>query len=184
MQAQDGQLEATAQNDVTITSVTGKVTIQAPREILLAAGGGYIRIGADIEIHNPGAQSQKAAEFSLSGPASMNSNMPRLPKAPQLIDPTKPLYSQQIDMSHLAYHDGLLAFSSKNKPYRVYDQEGNFIASGTTDECGMTDRIFTNEPKELLVLFDEGAWEVEEYIASFESTEAIEGENSGKEESA
>jgi type VI secretion system secreted protein VgrG len=184
LQAQDGQLEATAQNDVTITSVNGKVTIQAPKEILLAAGGGYIRIGADIEIHNPGAQSQKAAGFSLSGPASMNSNMPRLPKAPQLIDPAKPLYSQQIDMSHLAYHDGLLAFSSKNKPYRVYDKEGNFIASGTTDECGMTDRIFTNEPKELLVLFDEGDWEVEEYIASFESTEAIEGKNSGKEESA
>ena len=81
MQAQDGQLEATAQNDIVITSVNGKVVIQAPKEILLTAGGGYIRIGKDIEIHNPGAQSQKAASFNLSGPASKNPILPPLPQA-------------------------------------------------------------------------------------------------------
>jgi uncharacterized protein (DUF2345 family) len=79
MQAQDGQLEATAQQDITITSVNGKVVVQAPKEILLTAGGGYIRIGSDIEIHNPGTQSQKAGSFSLSGPASMPPTLPDLP---------------------------------------------------------------------------------------------------------
>jgi type VI secretion system secreted protein VgrG len=79
LQAQDGQLEATAQQDITITSVNGKVVVQAPKEILLTAGGGYIRIGSDIEIHNPGTQSLKAGSFSLSGPASMTPVLPDLP---------------------------------------------------------------------------------------------------------
>ena len=80
VQAQDGEIAATAQKDVTITSVNGKVVIQAPKEILLAAGGGYIRIGKDIEIHNPGKQSQKAAGFALNGPESMSPMLPSLPQ--------------------------------------------------------------------------------------------------------
>jgi type VI secretion system secreted protein VgrG len=79
MQAQDGKIEATAQQDVTITSVNGRVVIQAPKEILLTAGGGYIRIGADIEIHNPGKQSQKAQSFSLAEPAQLTPALPDMP---------------------------------------------------------------------------------------------------------
>ena len=74
IQAQDGEMEATAKLDIKITSVDGKIVLQAPTEILLMAGGGYIRIGANIEIHNPGSQSQKAGSFSLSGPASLNAS--------------------------------------------------------------------------------------------------------------
>ena len=81
MQAQDGEIAATAQKDVTITSVNGKVVIQAPKEILLAAGGGYIRIGKDIEVHNPGKQSQKAAGFALSGPDRLTPAFPIFPKS-------------------------------------------------------------------------------------------------------
>ena len=79
VEAQAGKLLNTAQLNVEITSVTGKVLVTAPEEILLAAGGGYIRIGQNIEIHNPGTQSQKAASFSLSGPTSMPPDLPTLP---------------------------------------------------------------------------------------------------------
>jgi type VI secretion system secreted protein VgrG len=71
MQAQGGEMDLIAKNDFRITSVDGKLTLQAPKEILMMAGGGYIRIGADIEIHNPGSQSQKAAAFTLAGPDSL-----------------------------------------------------------------------------------------------------------------
>ncbi|TFV95239.1 type VI secretion system tip protein VgrG [Oxalobacteraceae bacterium OM1] len=172
LQAQDGQLEATAQQAITITSVAGKVTIQAPQEILLTAGGGYLRIGKDIEIHNPGQQSQKAGSFGLSGPATHHVAMPKLPKQPEPVDPAKPLYSQQLDLSHLAHHDDPLTYSSKNKPYRVYDAHGKFIASGVTDRNGITDRIFTNDAKDLTVVFEEGAWEVEEYVRAFDDPNA------------
>jgi type VI secretion system secreted protein VgrG len=76
----------------------------------------------------------------------------------------KPLYSQQFDLSHLAHNDGEVGFLSKGKPYSVYDKQGNFIAAGTLDENGLSDRIFTNEAKELVLLVDEGNWQVEEYI--------------------
>jgi len=81
IQAQSGEIEATADRDLTITSVNGKVIIKAPQEILLAAGGGCIRIGANIEIHNPGTQSMKAAHFDMNSPTSMHPPMPELPAA-------------------------------------------------------------------------------------------------------
>jgi len=179
VQAQDGKIEATAQHNIEITSIDGQVIIKAPKEILLTAGGGYIRIGQSIEIHNPQVLSMKAADYKMEGSIRMNLELPRLPKVPLQANPSEPLYSQQIDLSHLAHHDDVLAYSSRNKPYRAYDKEGNLIACGTTDEFGMTDRIVTNESKELLVLFDEGEWEVEEYIESFErESENNEGESS------
>jgi type VI secretion system secreted protein VgrG len=97
LQAQDGQLEATAQRGITITSVNGKVIVQAPQEILLTAGGGYLRIGKDIEIHNPGTQSQKAAGFAFAGPASAPPMLPHLPRGE--VKPT------DLDIRY-AYHDG------------------------------------------------------------------------------
>ena len=81
VQAQDGKIEATAQQDVTISSVNGKVVIQAPKEILLMAGGGYIRIGSSIEIHNPEALSIKAADYKMTGPTSLNPTLPIFPKS-------------------------------------------------------------------------------------------------------
>jgi type VI secretion system secreted protein VgrG len=81
VQAQSGKIDASAQNNIEITSINGKVLVTAPEEILLAAGGGYIRIGSNIEIHNPGNQSQKAAHFTLTGPANMPPNLPPMPNA-------------------------------------------------------------------------------------------------------
>ncbi|WP_230371470.1 DUF2345 domain-containing protein [Paludibacterium denitrificans] len=44
VQAQSGEMELTADKDVTVTSCKGKVTIAAKEEILLTSGGGYIRL--------------------------------------------------------------------------------------------------------------------------------------------
>jgi type VI secretion system secreted protein VgrG len=164
MQAQAGKIKATAQQNVEITSVNGKVLITAPEEILLAAGGGYIRIGKNIEIHNPGTQSQKAASFALSGPTSMPCELPRLPKAPIEFDPAHLLFSQQFDLSHLIHHDEELGYVTKNKMYTVYDKQNNLIATGVIGDDGITDRIFTNESKDLVLVIDEGEWTIEEYI--------------------
>jgi type VI secretion system secreted protein VgrG len=124
MQAQDGQMELTAQQDVTITSVNGKVVIQAPKEILLTASGGYIRIGADIEIHNPGTQSQKAAGFSLTGPASQNPIPPALPQAAP-----KPAEL----LIQYAYHDDGAVHGAK---FTAQLADGS-IRTGFTDAAGM-----------------------------------------------
>jgi type VI secretion system secreted protein VgrG len=123
LQAQDGQIEATAQQDITITSVGGKLVIQAPKEILLTAGGGYIRIGKDIEIHNPGQQSQKAANFALSGPASMSAELPHLPKAENK--------DNWIEINH--HYDDLEPM--KGAPYKLIFEDGSQL-SGKLDGNG------------------------------------------------
>ncbi|MDE1715450.1 DUF2345 domain-containing protein, partial [Chromobacterium amazonense] len=72
VQAQSDAMEITADKDVTITSVKGKVQIAASQEILLASGGGYIRIaGGNIEVHCPDMVSIKGAEHQFSGPTSL-----------------------------------------------------------------------------------------------------------------
>jgi type VI secretion system secreted protein VgrG len=180
LQAQDGQLEVTAQQGITITSVAGKITIQAPKEILLTAGGGYIRIGKDIEIHNPGQQSQKAANFALEGPASRPCELPRLPKAPIELDPALPFFSQQFDLSHLIHHEEELGHISKNKIYTAYDKQKNLIATGFVGDDGITDRIFTNEAKDLLLVIDEGEWAIEEHIEAHNDLHADANEDEGE----
>ena len=75
LQAQDGEINATAQKDFTISSVNGRVVIQAPEEILLMAGGSYIRIGKDLEAGSPQNMTLKAAKYVMAGAASKSADI-------------------------------------------------------------------------------------------------------------
>ncbi|UTH76602.1 type VI secretion system Vgr family protein [Chromobacterium sp. IIBBL 290-4] len=80
VQAQSDAMELTADKELTITSVKGKVQIAASQEVLLTSGGGYIRIaGGNIEVHCPSEVSVKGASHALSGPASLDTPMPAMP---------------------------------------------------------------------------------------------------------
>jgi len=80
MQAQHGEIEVTAEKDITLTACKGKVTMAANEEILLTSGGGYIRIkGGNIEIHCPQVVSMKAVSHQWLGPDAMQVPMPDLP---------------------------------------------------------------------------------------------------------
>ena len=117
----------------------------------------------------------------MTGPAGVGLELPVMPKTPLKFDPEKPLYSQQFDMSHLTDQTDELGFASRNKSYSVYDKQGGLIASGMTDEQGLTDHIFTNDATELIVLVDEDAWTVEEY---FEENDNLDEVDDPKGESA
>jgi type VI secretion system secreted protein VgrG len=155
MQAQDGALEATAQQDVTITSVNGRVVIQAPKEILLTAGGGYIRIGADIEIHNPGKQSQKAASFALTEPTKLNPSLTPLP-----VLPTKDSFSQAVNFAQVIGLKPDERAILEQAAYEVRDDTGKLIATGTLDERGNTRRFVTQEKKKVTVWLGDGQWRI------------------------
>jgi type VI secretion system secreted protein VgrG len=134
--------------------------------VLLTAQGACLKLeGGNIELHGPGKIEFKATMKELAGPASSSFHMPSLPKTDQPVSFDKPVFSQQFDLSHLALNDGL-AFSSKRLPYTVYDKTGKFVALGITDENGLTNRIFTNEQTELVLLAGDGQWQVEEYFES------------------
>lgn len=81
MQAQSGEIEITGDQSITITSVKERVHINAGKEILLTCGNAYVRIaGGNIEIHAPGKVSVKGAKKIFSGPDSLDSPLPALPK--------------------------------------------------------------------------------------------------------
>jgi type VI secretion system secreted protein VgrG len=70
--AQTDNLELVADKNLEILSVKSIVHISAPKEILLTAGGSYIKIGASgIEQGSNGKWEAKAAGHSMSGPGAM-----------------------------------------------------------------------------------------------------------------
>ncbi|MFC7419202.1 type VI secretion system Vgr family protein [Iodobacter arcticus] len=82
LQAQSDDIEITGDKSIKITACKESITVTAKDEILMTAGGGYIRLkGGNIEIHCPGTVSIKGASHELSGPASMNLTMPPFPNS-------------------------------------------------------------------------------------------------------
>ncbi|MCX7207289.1 MAG: DUF2345 domain-containing protein, partial [Proteobacteria bacterium] len=64
------------------TAIKGKGLFNAKQEILLTAGGAYIRIkDGKIELHAPGKVSIKGGSHDWGGPASMNVAPPVFPKS-------------------------------------------------------------------------------------------------------
>jgi type VI secretion system secreted protein VgrG len=151
---------------VTVASVTKTVSVGARDHVLLTAQGAYIELcGGNIELHGPGKVEFKATMKELTGPRSAVLATPSLPKVTPIVSAGKPVFSQQFDLSHIALNEQI-AFSSKSLPYTIYDKSGKYLAQGVTDENGVTDRVFTNDPTEVVLLIGDGEWSVEEYFES------------------
>ncbi|WP_242538661.1 type VI secretion system Vgr family protein [Trinickia acidisoli] len=72
IQAHSDNIELTAQKTVKVLSATENIEAAAAKEILLTAGGAYIRIkDGNIEIHAPGKIDIKGAQHSFGGPTSL-----------------------------------------------------------------------------------------------------------------
>jgi len=73
--AQAGDVEMAGDRDVRIHANKGKLESAAGEELLIACGGAYIRLsGGNVDIHAPGPIEFKAANFTRSGPTSLNTN--------------------------------------------------------------------------------------------------------------
>ena len=157
MQAQHGDIEVTADKDVTIASCKNTITIAAKEEILLTSGGGYIRIkGGNIEVHCPGKVSVKGATHLLAGPDSMNMQMPQFP---QSAPPGSP-YSLQVDLSDVIGMNPDQKNAIEGVPYEFRKRDGSLLFSGTTDTQGDTGRLYTMQPEECYLYVGDGEWEL------------------------
>lgn len=68
VQANTGPMDVLADQALTITSSKGSITVQAKQEIMLASGGGYIKLaGENIDIHCPSTVSVKGASHDFKG---------------------------------------------------------------------------------------------------------------------
>ncbi|MEK6418412.1 MAG: type VI secretion system Vgr family protein [Burkholderia gladioli] len=72
IEAKSDAMALAAQKDLSITSIDGKVTISADKEIWIGAGGSYIKITSDlIENGTTGQILEKGASWSKQGASSM-----------------------------------------------------------------------------------------------------------------
>lgn len=72
IQAQNDDMDLLCDKNMQITSVNGRVTIEAKEELLLKCGGSYVRISSTgIEDGTRGNRTIKSAAFSRQGPSSL-----------------------------------------------------------------------------------------------------------------
>ncbi|MEG4685359.1 type VI secretion system tip protein VgrG [Enterobacter cloacae] len=138
VQAQGDALNVQALKDVTVTSNSGNVTVNASKELTLVCNGAYIKIsGGNIELGCPGNILLKAANVQKMGAANLNLSPQELPKG----------------------FKGGFAITNQDTgevmPYTLYKvttAEGD-VYSGTTDKLGNTMPIHTASPSSMKIEF-------------------------------
>ncbi len=138
IQAQKGEINAEALQNITISSAEGKVSINATQELSITCGGAYIKLsGGNIELGAPGNILLKCTNAQKMGPASLNTPPPTFPKG----------YGEGFTLKDPE--------SGENQPftfYRITTGEGE-VYEGVSDDKGKTMPVFTLVPSTLKVEF-------------------------------
>jgi type VI secretion system secreted protein VgrG len=129
--AQNDAIEATAKQDITLTSVEGRIELAAETELVISCGGSYIKLaGGNIELGCPNNILLKST------------NVQKMSKSDYRVPPVKPPRGFQGKFT--------LRCHTTNEPmphiyYRLTTAEGE-VYSGVTDASGHTMIVYTNMP--------------------------------------
>lgn len=138
IQAQGDVLNASALQDVTISSSEGSVQVNASKELILSCGGAYIKLsGGSIELGCPGNILLKAANVDQTGPATLETPPVIFPKG----------YKENFTLKDPE--------SGEIKPftrYKVITGEGD-VFEGVSDAAGKTPPINTAMPTSVQIDF-------------------------------
>lgn len=138
VQAQGDALNVQALKDVTVTSNSGNVTVNASKALTLVCNGAYIKIsGGNIELGCPGNILLKAANVQKMGAANLNLTPQELPKG---FKGGFAITNQETGEVMPYTH------------YKVTTAEGD-VYSGTTDKLGNTMPIHTASPSSMKIEF-------------------------------
>ncbi|HZW14399.1 MAG TPA: type VI secretion system Vgr family protein [Noviherbaspirillum sp.] len=128
IRAHTGPMAVLADKTITITSSNASIKLQAKQEILLASGGGYIKLaGANIDIHCPSSVSVKGVTHDFLGGGSIFANLDNLPGGSINFSPA---YDRQVVLTDAQ------GFALCNRPYRIKLKNGKTI-EGMSDSDGM-----------------------------------------------
>jgi type VI secretion system secreted protein VgrG len=120
IQAQSDEMSVTAQKDLKIMSVEGRLVLAAEKEVWIGAGGSYIRITPErIENGTPGDILEKCASWEKPGPASMRLHAPSFAQIPD----TKQ-FSQKFDLSQIIADDPGSRETWAGVEYEIRDAQG------------------------------------------------------------
>lgn len=138
MQAQGDALNVQSLKDLTITSNSGNVTVNASQELTLVCDGAYIKIGGgNIELGCPGNILLKAANVQKMGAANLNIPPQDLPKG----------FKGGFAITNQETGE-IMPYTH----YKVTTAEGD-VYTGTTDKLGNTIPIYTATPSAMKIEF-------------------------------
>jgi type VI secretion system secreted protein VgrG len=124
LRAHTGPMDLIAEQAMTLTSSNGSIRVQAKQEVLLASGGGYVRLaGGNIDIHCPASVSVKGGGHAFLGGGSNAAQLPVLP--------TPQNQNNWIELNH--HYDDLEPM--KGAPYKLTFEDGSVI-TGKLDAHG------------------------------------------------
>jgi type VI secretion system secreted protein VgrG len=124
IQAQSDDLDLIADKNMRITSVNGRVTIEAKDELLLKCGGSYVRISSTgIEDGTRGDRQIKAATFSRRGPSSLAETVNTWKHAP---------FDEEFTLQWPHGNEPI-----RNRAFSIIRDDGSVIR-GATDSAGKT----------------------------------------------
>ncbi|VXB95768.1 Rhs element Vgr protein [Burkholderia sp. 8Y] len=140
IQAQSDQMALQALKDITVSSTDGKIVITASKEVWIGAGGSYVQInGSGITNGSPGAILEKGASWSKD-----------TADAVRLFTPTLPNGDVFHEQFRLLDEDGETPLVRRY--YEIHGESGA-VWSGYTDNQGLTERVFTDQPETLTLKF-------------------------------
>lgn len=138
IQAMGNALDASALEDVTISSTENSVTINASKALILNCGGAYIKLSeGNIELGCPKNIFLKATNVDQTGPATRNTPPLTFPKG----------YQEKFTLKDPR--------SGEIKPftrYKITTGEGD-VFFGASDDAGKTSAVHTSMPASLQIEF-------------------------------
>ncbi|CAN7726287.1 DUF2345 domain-containing protein [Caballeronia sp. LjRoot31] len=124
IQAQSDEMRLLSDQNMTITSVNGRVTIEAKEELLLKCGGSYFRMSSTgIEDGTRGDRTFKSASFGRQEPASLGESMNTWKHAK---------FDEQFVLKWPVDNEPVA-----NRAFSIIREDGSVI-KGVTDSAGMT----------------------------------------------
>ena len=128
IEAQADSMKIASQELMHIYAINGFVKVESGKGILLAAGGGYIKIeGGNIDIVCPGTISLKAGQIQTMSGSTLSTDLATMPKLQ--MD-----YDEQFIVRNRA---GIVQPDTK---YRITTEDGKTI-EGVTDAEGKTEKV-------------------------------------------
>ena len=142
-QAQSDEVEIIAEQVLRIISAKKSITFAAAEEILLTAGGSYVKInGKGIEHGTTGNYNIYAAQHPFTGPKHLPFGFPGMPKH----------FSNRLDVYDVFWMTGL-----KGLTYEAQFSDGR-IEEGALDEYGRTPRISSSKKEKVKILAGGDEW--------------------------
>ena len=127
-QSQNGEMTLASQNLMHVYALNDLVKIESGKGILIASGGGYIKIeGGNIDIVCPGKISLKAGQICTMSGSSLSTDLAQMPQA-------QASYDEQFIVRNRA---GII---QPNVKYKIVTEDGKTI-TGITDSEGKTEKI-------------------------------------------